>query len=286
MKGFRNGKAQMNKDGLACTTESATPISAELSPVASSGNATDRSEPAPITHSNQGIQTNLGTIVFALFSVLSLLICLVRGVVPIFLAEAALWAGLSLLWFKKNLASPTVNLIVLVVAVFAAAGEGFVVRGQYSTDSYTYLESGKVHYRINTRFGRTDRLWNDGWKPVSFDAPPQELISSFEVLARISLSKGTWQNGLFSTPGKICFDVQNDSSYVLRNIGIQTSLDPKAAGVTPSDTVDAVNLKASGGDLLDRGVDAQYCAEAPRVFPDGGKWSYVITSIRGWKDSE
>jgi hypothetical protein len=46
--------------------------------------------------------TNIGTIVFSGFAILSLFVSFAKGLVPISLAEAALWAGLAWYWHKKG----------------------------------------------------------------------------------------------------------------------------------------------------------------------------------------
>src|SRR5271157_2599222 len=45
---------------------------------------------------------NYGTVVFAAFSVLSLLVCLAKGIVPIYLGESAFWAAVAWYWHKKS----------------------------------------------------------------------------------------------------------------------------------------------------------------------------------------
>jgi hypothetical protein len=243
----------------------------------------DISQPTPQVSGKQTPYTNFGTIVFALFAALSLLVCLVRGIVPIYLVEAGLWAGLAWFWHKKNLVSPSVNLAVLLVAVFVAAGEGFMVGQQFNAERYTYLTEGRMQFRVNAHLGRTDRLGSDGWKPVSFDQPPEDIGSPQIVGVIWSMSKGVWENGMLNTPGKICFQMQNSSGYVLRDVAIHISLDPKPADDTSSEVSDLVNLKSDDGGLLDLGGGAKFCGDAPRVFPAGAKWSYEVISAKGWK---
>lgn len=70
---------------------------------------------------------NLGTIAFAGFALLSLLVFFVNGLIPIYLAEAALWAGLAWYWHKKGPTSETATLIIMLCAVTVAAGEGYLI---------------------------------------------------------------------------------------------------------------------------------------------------------------
>jgi hypothetical protein len=87
--------------------------------------------PSPATTSQTNGSTapqsepNFGTIVFAGFSLLSLVVCVAKGVVPIYLGEAALWAGLAWYWHKKSPANKTATATILLCAVGVAAAEGY-----------------------------------------------------------------------------------------------------------------------------------------------------------------
>lgn len=106
-----------------------------------------------------------------------------------------------------------------------------------------------------------------------------------EVLLHVRLTDGQWQTMPLSA-GRICFDVTNDSSYVLRDLTIRVSLEPK-----PPDFPDGgepVILRRqsdfSGHDqLLDVGKTLQLCGTAPTEYPSGAKWSYNVSAIMGWK---
>jgi hypothetical protein len=99
---------------------------------------------APTVASLATNNPKLGTIVFAGFALLSLIVCFVKGFVPIYLAEAALWAGLAWYWHKKGSTSETATLIILLCAVAVAAGEGYVIgRGSIAAPSLD-LSAGYV----------------------------------------------------------------------------------------------------------------------------------------------
>lgn len=66
-----------------------------------------------------------GAFVFASFSMITLLVSLSKGIVPIYLAESALWGALAWYWHKRNPTSQKANLAVLLLAVVVAAGEGY-----------------------------------------------------------------------------------------------------------------------------------------------------------------
>jgi hypothetical protein len=223
-----------------------------------------------------------GTIVFAAFSGISLLVCLAKGIVPIYLGESALWAAVAWYWHKKSPWSETTTSIVLLLAVGVAAGEGYVLGRQSIGNSYTYLTQGDVHYRVNAVSGRTDVLAGTrGWEPVSFNSTP-ETISPDEARS-IILSGGSWKNGTY-TAGLICFDVQNNSHYVLQQVEISISLSPEPPDATKNPLawfLGRVMLK--GVYPLDVGKAAQFCGDAPRQFPAGAAWSYGTGIMTGWK---
>lgn len=58
---------------------------------------------------------------------ITLLVSLFKGFVPIYLAESALWRAIAWYWHKRNPASQKANLAVLLLAVVVAAGEGYSV---------------------------------------------------------------------------------------------------------------------------------------------------------------
>jgi hypothetical protein len=190
--------------------------------------------------------------------------------------EAGLWAGLAWYWHKKNFVSPSVNLAVLLVAVFVAAGEGFMVGKKFSGESYTYVdrdvERGKVHYRISAS-GRTDVFGSTGWKPVSFDTPPEDVPA--DALQRIVLS-GAHAEYLGD---RVCFDVQNDTEFVLRDITLNISLSQ-----APQNTFSEFGTVTLAPGILDKGErQASLCGNIsfPNPFPSG--WTYTMLSAKGWK---
>ena len=224
-----------------------------------------------------------GTFVFGGLSLLTLAICFAKGIVPIYLAEAALWAALALLWHKKHVTSPAANGTVLLLAVALAAGEGFLI-GRQPTESYTYLQQGNFQFRVNAHSGRTDRLTIAGWEPVSFDKPAETLTSELlGFLFGLELKNGAWTAGPFNVgPGEICFDMENKSDYVIRDVTVAINLDPKPADAARTD--DSVTLTKVGNGLLGKSATSKFCGKAPRKLPDGSNWSFTLVSASGWKE--
>ncbi|MGA3055925.1 MAG: zinc ribbon domain-containing protein [Candidatus Korobacteraceae bacterium] len=225
-------------------------------------------------------QFNYGTVVFAAFSVLSLLVCLAKGIVPIYLSESVLWAAVAWYWQKKSPWSETATGIVLLVAVGVAGGEGYLLGRQSLRNNYTYLTQGNLQYRVNAGTGRTDRLdIRSGWVPVSFDRPPETIPA--DEAPSIVLSNGSWKNGISDTAGEICFDVQNNSHYVLQEVAVIVFRH------IPNDPLSAfdfqrVMLRGFGG-LLDVNKASRFCGSAGQL-PTSATWTYnTEITITGWK---
>jgi len=91
-------------------------------------------EPAP-THSIATDRTNeIGTYVFGAFSVISLLVSMIKGVVPIYLAESAIWAGAAWYWYSKKSHSELAKAVVIVFAALVVIGEGIQIASQFRSE--------------------------------------------------------------------------------------------------------------------------------------------------------
>jgi len=216
---------------------------------------------------------------------LSLFVCLAKGIVPLYLGESALWAVVAWYWHKKGPRSEGATGTVLLLAVAFAAGEGYVLGRQSLGNGYTYLTQGKLQYRVNTTSGRTDMLAGiRGWEPVSFNTAPETISASDGwgglVFLTINLSNGIWEPGVFGTSGKICFDVRNETHYGLKEIAIRVTLDPKPPNVYDGERV--ILEKETGG-LLDVGKTSRFCGAEPRPLPSGVTWFTLTEAITGWK---
>lgn len=272
------------KCGSRLATNATTSAAFETSPVLSSGSnqqsSTDVPKP-PLPAAAKGEECNsrinLGTIVFASFSVLSLAVGLAKGIPLISIAETGVWAAAAIYWHQKNLSNPKDNLIVLLLAVCVAVGEGYFL-GQSGSPSYTYLKEGDIQFRMDARRGRTDRLFGNGWRPVSFDRPPVAIPS--DQIRRLVLSDGRWENETLSPPGQMCFYVQNDSDYVVKSVTIH----PGVLGSNPPPISEpAVVLQSTY--LVDKATAGQLCGTPLFHLSASDIWSYseTETSATGWK---
>jgi hypothetical protein len=77
----------------------------------------------------------IGTYVFGAFSVIALLVSLIKGIVPIYLVEAAVWAGAAWYWHRTKTHSELAKAIVIVFAVLVAIGEVIQIASEFRSES-------------------------------------------------------------------------------------------------------------------------------------------------------
>jgi hypothetical protein len=94
---------------------------------------TDESE--PIRDGVAGTAIRVGTLVFGAFSAISLLVSIVKGLVPIYLLEAVGWAGVAWYWQAKKTHSEFAKAVVVVIAVLVGIGEVVHIASQPSSKS-------------------------------------------------------------------------------------------------------------------------------------------------------
>jgi len=116
--------------GKPAETELPSP-SPEVQPVTDA--PTDES--ALIKDREAGTAIRVGTLVFGAFSAISLLVAMSKGFVPIYLLEAAGWAGVAWYWQKKKTHSELAKAIVIVLAVLIAIGEVVHIASQPESQS-------------------------------------------------------------------------------------------------------------------------------------------------------
>jgi hypothetical protein len=77
----------------------------------------------------------IGTYVFGAFSVIALLVSLIKGIVPIYLVEAAVWAGAAWYWHHTKTHSELAKAIVIVFAALVAIGEVIQIASEFRSES-------------------------------------------------------------------------------------------------------------------------------------------------------
>jgi tetratricopeptide (TPR) repeat protein len=94
---------------------------------------TNEQEP---TESSKADQSNeIGTFVFGAFAVIALVVSIVKGIVPIYLFESAVWAGAAWYWHSKQTHSELAKAIVIVIAALIAIGEVVQVAREFNKPS-------------------------------------------------------------------------------------------------------------------------------------------------------
>lgn len=231
----------------------------------------DRKNPKSAPSAPVKARFNYGTVVFAAFSVLSLLICLAKGIVPIYLGESALWAAVAWYWHKKSPWSEAATGIVLLLAVGVAAGEGYLLGWQ----------SLEKHYAAVAPSAALSVAPSDNPLDAIFGKPTDVTRIPLDEAARIGLSNGAWEEGYFlgSPLGSICFDIQNNSQYLLRWVSIKIHKEQN-----PESDDEVQLFKESNhvlGGFLNVGETQRFCGPEKRSSLTGKKWSYSIVEMYG-----
>ena len=215
---------------------------------------------------------NIGVWILLSFAILTLIATAIKGFIPIDILEVAFWAGLALLWHKKKIVSHGSKAVVGILAILVAFGEGYSV-ALHKSGSYTYLQMGSHQIRIDNGAGRTDQLWTTGWKPISFDRPTSEM-NIFDAIFTVPLRNGRWEGE------RVCFDVQNNSGYIIKAIDVSVKVTPKATTDPPTTLPVVLHPEVFG--LLDIGDDDRFCGTVG-AFPGSADWSYDVQKYTGWK---
>ena len=92
--------------------------------------------------SNADKSNKIGTWVFGSFSALALLVSIIKGIVPIYLIESAIWAGAAWYWHSKKTHSELAKAIVIVLAALIAIGEVIQVARQFNKPSTVPVYQG------------------------------------------------------------------------------------------------------------------------------------------------
>jgi hypothetical protein len=112
-------------------TVSAVPPDVELPPSASTSTLPELQTPVETPR----MTIYIGTWVFGAFAAISLFVSILKGLVPIFLLEAAAWAFAAWYWQRKNPKSESAKTAVVILGVLAAIGEVVHITSQSSSPS-------------------------------------------------------------------------------------------------------------------------------------------------------
>jgi TPR repeat protein len=103
-------------------------------------------QPVPVPSNLGRAAISAGMIAFGAFSAISLLVSIIKGLVPIYLLESAGWAGLAWYWQSKRTHSELAKGMVAILAVLVAVGEAVQIvsqaakgQGSAQTESNAYV---------------------------------------------------------------------------------------------------------------------------------------------------
>jgi hypothetical protein len=68
-----------------------------------------------------------GTVIFATFAILSAIVCVVKGLVPIYAIEAFVWATLASFWHVEQIKNKVANYIMLSLTLAVLLGNAFSI---------------------------------------------------------------------------------------------------------------------------------------------------------------
>jgi len=91
---------------------------------------TETDQTAPTQSGAAGRSNKVGTYVFLAFAAISLLVSIIKGVVPIYLLESAGWAGAAWYWHRKKTHGELAKAVVIVLAALLAIGEVIHIASQ------------------------------------------------------------------------------------------------------------------------------------------------------------
>jgi TPR repeat protein len=106
-------------------------LSPEVLPVTD----TPTGESKSISHGVSGRSNKTGTWIFGAFSAIALLVSILKGIVPIYLIESAIWAGAAWYWHAKKTHSELAKAIVIVLAALCAFGEVVEIVSHWNSTS-------------------------------------------------------------------------------------------------------------------------------------------------------
>jgi hypothetical protein len=157
----------------------------------------------------------------------------------------------------------------------------FAVLCSCHSSRYKYLQQGNTQIRIDERSGRTDRLTESGWIPISFDKPatkvPEDQLKQVsatliakDIFDRISISNS-------------CYTIDNDSEFVIKELWISLpSMDTtKEKDKTPL----AIPLESKSGGFAPVGGKFVMCYHGSSMEPKWDPTQASIISATGWKQN-
>lgn len=169
------------------------------------------------------------------------------------------------------------NGVFLAVALFSGC------HSSSSSPKYKYLQQGQTQIRIDQRSRRTDRLTNDGWVPISFASPSVDVPK--DQLKRVSTTLVA-QDVFDRVVGTLCYEVYNNSDFVLKDIWVELPLVSKSRRSETKKAEDLslfLPLSSQTGGFAPVGNKFVMCYDGK---DDVSQWDAQLASVnsaQGWK---
>lgn len=145
------------------------------------------------------------------------------------------------------------------------------------SSKYKYLQQGNTQVRVDERSGRTDRLTDNGWIPISFDKPAISVAD--DQLKHVSAS--LIEKDIFDriAIANACYTIDNDSEFVIKELWVSLPAKETAKDNIPL----LIPLESKNGGFAPVGSKFVMCYHGSRVEPDWDPMKASIESATGWK---
>lgn len=150
----------------------------------------------------------------------------------------------------------------------------------HSSERYKYIKDGDTQVRIDERAGRTDRLTNIGWIPISFDKPSVKVPET--ELKRVSATLIAKDIFDVLDISKACYTVDNDSQYVLKEVWIDLPVRELSADKNKNVPL-LIPIDSQSGGFAPVGGKFPMCYHGSHIEPNWDTRSASIVSATGWK---
>jgi len=145
------------------------------------------------------------------------------------------------------------------------------------SSKYKYLQQGDTQIRVDERSGRTDRLTDNGWIPISFDRPATRVPD--DQLKHVSVS--LVQKDIFDRMAitNACYTMDNESEFVIKELWASLPATETAKDKTPL----LLPLESRNGGFAPVGSKFVMCYHGSQVELNWDPARASAISATGWK---
>jgi hypothetical protein len=145
------------------------------------------------------------------------------------------------------------------------------------SSKYKYLQQDNTQIRVDEHSGRTDRLTDNGWIPISFDRPATHVPD--DQLKHVSAS--LVEKDIFDriAIANSCYTIDNDSEFVIKELWVSLP-----ATETTKDKIPLlIPLESESGGFSPVGSKFVMCYHGSRVELNWDPHGASVPSATGWK---